>query len=319
MGPTGELCEFEVASLLAGGDPALALLVAQAIDLLAPQTGTNPAGERPECGQATGGSGNDPWGASDSAYSSTEPIVHREMTSYPVDRARIDACAHRLMRAFKGHEEIESTDRPGRRLNMRRVVADDDRVFRKVNDGQSRGTAPFVLIVDCSGSMQGYYQEEGRHLVGIMNRLAERGVIQGKVVLTQAHYGHRYQTFDLPVPMAIVERIPAEGSEGLQPTLEAIAPLLETHVVAVYTDACLNDGAVEKAKMHRKGIYTYGMYCGPRERAPKLKDHFDRPLLAKDLESLTEGFTQLLLQDAGRIAMLGQRAVVRGKIDRGRA
>jgi len=316
-----QIGDLELAQRLSGKDCAefLRAIEAASEDLLAPPEDPRTAAESARQERDADGSVGS---HTIVRYSSRLPVVTDDFETDHLDKGRIEHCATRIGRAFRGHEEAWSSQRPSRRLDMRHEAIDRDDVFRHFDVGRQRGAAPFTLIVDCSGSMAQAFDgttamREGRHLIGIVNRLAEKGFIQGHVVLSQIDDGmrHRFQSFRLPVPMQIVGRIPANGEgEGLQPTLEHISELIEDAVVCVYTDANITDRRIDKDAMHRRGIYTYGMYCGPRDRASNLETYFDQPMIAPNVENLSEQLAQTLMSQAGRVGQLSRRALAKGRL-----
>ena len=211
----------------------------------------------------------------------------------PLDISRTNAVAEMLKKLFVQKSRRESTDVPSKRISVRNYVL--GRPYFRKETVRGRGKRSVLVIVDCSGSMDGHI-DEGRILVAALSRLASAGAVEGHVIATGGdRRAPAYETYVLPVRDNTVCRMQARhGAENVQATLRSNLQLAkEADHVFVYTDANLTDAAVQKSVLHAHGIQTWGLYVGSEAALPALLTHFDKALIRSTVEELADA---MLLQ-----------------------
>ncbi len=227
-----------------------------------------------------------------------------------IDRRRVDRSVATLLQAMRGRQEIITTDRPTRRLDPRLAIFGSDRPYKqKVDAEQGTGPLKLVIIMDCSGSMSSGNPDdptpisEGRHFVAVINELAKRRRVEAILALSKVQQATAWcQAIRLPMPDKDILRITANGEgEGLAMALERLAPAIrEADMTALYTDGHITDVAIDKEKLHRKGVHLYGLYVGPDSKSQNLRTHTDYPITASSLEVLTGRYARTLLSNRAR-------------------
>jgi hypothetical protein len=187
------------------------------------------------------------------------------------------------------------TDKPGRRIDLHRIIADDYRCFITRQPGVLIGKPDVCMIVDCSGSMNGEPAAAGRHLIGVLSELTRRGRINGHVILSKASgRGDTFccQRFKLPMRPDDIARIPADGSaERLESSIRINEDLVRTSdITVIYTDGDITDSPIDKSGLHRKGIFTYGLYVGDITSIKSLNRYVDCPIQAPSFSLLVDRF-----------------------------
>jgi len=210
--------------------------------------------------------------------------------SEPLDLARVSALAMRLRPLFKQQVRKSSTTTPNNRFSARHMVMGLSPYRKKALVG--KGKKRIFLEIDCSGSMGGMHIEEGRVLVAALSLLARQGYVTGHVALSIVTGGSpRWQTFEFPMADELTQRIGAYGgAEGLEYTLTAnFDRAKEADYVFIYTDANICDKPIDKAALHRKGLYTWGLYAGaPEGVLDRMMEFFDKAIIRQNAEELVD-------------------------------
>ena len=235
----------------------------------------------------TGPSGKHP-GPVDAEDGEGTNLLGEERTPLPV--ARIERLAQRLAELFTAKSRRVTGEVPTRRLSARHFVLDQPCYRRDVIEQARRSTV--LLVVDCSGSMQGYHLQEGQLLMAALSLLATRGVVSGDVLLSAVLRKRAvWQRFRLPMSIASVERVQALGdAEGLEHTIRDHQALArQADRVFVYTDGHICDKPINKMALHAQGIHTWGLYSGEAGQAQReLTKFFDKALVRENAEQLVE-------------------------------
>lgn len=206
-----------------------------------------------------------------------------------LDLARAAQIAAKLKKFFVQKGRRTSTDVPQKRISARNFVL--GRPYFRVEKLAGRAKRKIVMLLDCSGSMDGEHIEAGRVLIAALSRLARENAVEGYVVATGGSRSEpAHETYELPVSDETVRRMQARhGAENISAALSSNLKLLaEADHVFVFTDGQLSDRAVQKAPLHAKGIATWGLYVGSEEALPKLLQYFDKALIRSTIEELTD-------------------------------
>jgi hypothetical protein len=227
-----------------------------------------------------------------------------------LDRNRIQSCVRTLSQAMRGREEIIATDRHAKRMNPRRMALESDKPYSVRTEGAVMGPLKVAVIMDLSGSMNGLVPgsdrsaiSEGRHFVAVLNELAKNKKIEGVLGLTISHGPESLtQTVRFPLPDEDIPKITAfSAGDGLAKAVDIMTPLIrEADLIALYTDGEVTGGSIDKAKLHRQGIYLHGLYIGPMEKSVSLARETDHPIAASTLESLIGRWAQTLMRSGAR-------------------
>lgn len=206
---------------------------------------------------------------------------------HPLDLSRADALVELLVSilAPKPHRRVKR--QTSKRFAIKPLLGARI-LFEHDIEKHSKSKKRFALIVDCSGSMNGLHIHEARLLVYVLSVLALKGLASGYVILSKVRSKAIYRVYQLPMALADIETIQADGGgEGLQNTMESTVSLLqEANVVIACTDANITDDPVNKKALHSRNIYTTGIYVGSSVALDKLKEHFDTALVGPSLEEV---------------------------------
>lgn len=205
-------------------------------------------------------------------------------------RKRVDDLTSMLMRMFKVHNLPAYTEAEGRRMSGRHLARGEIRfVHKKVFGG--KGKRKYSIVYDCSGSMNGKPDREGKVLLLALNNLARRGFLEGNLILSGYVNGSGgWLQYKFPVKDEIILRIATNhGSEGLQPALrDNLAKIKGMDDVFVYTDANICDSPINRAMFASNRIWPVGLYVGGKDQATEMERHFPQNIIRDSIESLVE-------------------------------
>jgi hypothetical protein len=188
---------------------------------------------------------------------------------------------------FQDKKGYVNTSNPSKRLNRRGLIGVSESLYRK-KEVQRSAKRNVNVVIDCSGSMGGDPIANARAFVKLLNELARKGKIEGHVILTSVKYGiGNTETRKLPVTDEFISGIPANGgAENIAGTINLVKPLLKKADYNFFvTDGCITDDPVNKAKLRKEGIYTFGLYVGDFKLS-RLAKWFDRFIVRDSLEGL---------------------------------
>lgn len=211
-----------------------------------------------------------------------------------VDWGRINEVARILMKVAGISKVSSIRTRPARKIGVKQYIRGDHRFYVQAPRRPSN-PEKIVLIIDCSGSMQGTPVEHARILVGAVSAMAKAGHFKGSVLLSATQAGTAtWQRLELPVAGNALPRIQAFGSgEALQATMMAnLHELSRANAVYVFTDAQLTDQPIDKTLIHKKGIKTTGLYVGGKANTKNLDKYFDRYFVRDSIEDIALSLTQ---------------------------
>lgn len=216
------------------------------------------------------------------------------LTSHPLDLARIENVARKFGKFFEAEVHAVRTSSPQKRISARHYSV--GRPYFKVKQLQGRARKKLFMVFDCSASMGGHHVAEGRVLLAALSRLARRGFIEGHVALS-AGSPARWELFKLPMADETIARVYAfAGAEGLEACLkDHLALAREADYTLVYTDAQICDAPINKANLHRHGVFTWGLYAGDNDNdeLDSMRLYFDKAILRDNADQLVDA---MLLQ-----------------------
>lgn len=203
---------------------------------------------------------------------------------------RVDALTTTLMQMFKRHSLPAATETPGRRMSGRHLARGELRFLHPRVFG-GKGKRRYSIVYDCSGSMHGKPDREGKLLLLALNNLAKRGYLEGTLVLS-GWVGGRPGWLSYPFPVAedIILRIyPSHSSEGLQAALEDnLKSLMGMDDVFVMTDACICDEPINREVFASRKIWPVGLYVGSKENATEMERHFPQNIIRDSIEQVVD-------------------------------
>lgn len=205
-------------------------------------------------------------------------------------RKRIDGVTTLLMRMFRTISLPVATEAPGRRMSSRHLARGEIRFLRKMVMG-GKGKRRYSIVYDCSGSMSGTPDREGKVLLLALNNLARRGYLQGSLVLSGYVNGQPgWLQYEFPVSEDIILRIaPTHSSEGLQSALaDNLKHIKGMDDVFVYTDACITDEPLDRGYFAKHQIWPVGLYVGEESRAGEMDRHFPQNIVRDTIEQVVE-------------------------------
>jgi hypothetical protein len=210
--------------------------------------------------------------------------------STKVDVPRARKLAEQFVKFFEVKHRNQMTETPGKRLSARHLALGRPCFKEKVLLGRKRQTVLFVA--DCSGSMEGSHVMEGKVIISALSELARRNMVSGHVVLSLVlNRKARWETFSLPMPQHLIDRIQAYGqAEGLEQAIVHNMPLAKkADHVFVYTDGHICDKHIDKAALHRQSVFTWGLYAGDDSKVlSKLLTYFDKAIIRESAEALVD-------------------------------
>lgn len=203
---------------------------------------------------------------------------------------RVDDLVGKMMRMFKSHTLPAAIETPGKRLSSRHLAKGELRyVHKRVFGG--KGKRRYHVVYDCSGSMSGRPDREGKLFLLALNELARRGYLEGKLILSGFPCGRPgWISYDFPVKPETILRInPTHGSEGLDYALrENLRSLGEVDDVFIYTDACICDAPMDHGFYKSRKIYPVGLYAGDKEYTSEMERHFPQNIVRDNIEAVVD-------------------------------
>jgi len=214
----------------------------------------------------------------------------RHFSSVDLDMPLINRLLPKLQSIFKGIIVRTNTARPSKRLSIKGLISDSDKIYRRETE-LAPAAKKFNLIVDCSGSMDGDPLNGAAAISLLFGKLASAGYVEGNLVLSSTT---GYQTFSLPLSQKRIEEVfHTHGGEGFSNTFKAVNRLMrDAEINFIITDGNISDGALDKDRMTAEGIRTFGIYVGDPEYC-QLNKWFHRGVAR---ETLTEVVDELRRQ-----------------------
>lgn len=207
-----------------------------------------------------------------------------------VYRKRVDNLTGMLMRMFKSHTLPAALEAESHRMSGRHLARGEIRwVHKRVFGG--KGKRKYSIVYDCSGSMGGRPDMEGKLLLLALNNLAKRGFLEGTLVLSGWVEGRPgWLSYPFPVKDEVILRInPHHNSEGLQAALQDnLKHIKGMDDVFVMTDACICDAPLNRAFFAKHRVWPVGLYVGPSEMAVKMDVHFPQNIIRDTIEQVVE-------------------------------
>jgi hypothetical protein len=230
---------------------------------------------------------------------SNDPIIKDDAVR-EINESLVQKVAQRLSALLAPACRRERSTQPSKRLSARAFMSGRNDFYRRkvLGSGHSRPIR-IVYFIDCSGSMSGEGMDgvpaiDGGIAIAMgLNSLAERGMVEGHIVLHKGDHRTKTKcaTYALPQPKEFFARIPSDGGyEALEAALKKNAPLLQkADYVFCNTDGHICDDPVDKIWLARKGIRPIGLYCGHTEWAEALSEWFACAVIRNTTLELLEG------------------------------
>lgn len=205
-------------------------------------------------------------------------------------RKRVDNLTGMLMRMFKSHTLPAALESPAQRLSGRHLAHGELRWLHKRVFG-GKGKRKYSIIYDCSGSMHGRPDREGKLLLLALNNLARRGFLEGSLILSGYVNGKPgWLHYPFPVKDELILRInPSHSSEGLQSALaDNLKHIKNMDDVFVVTDANICDAPINRGQFAKSRIWPVGLYVGSKTMAPEMEKHFPQNIIRDTIEQVVE-------------------------------
>lgn len=205
-------------------------------------------------------------------------------------RKKVDNVTDKLMRMFRQISLTVATETPGRRMSPRHLARNEIRYPQKKVMG-GKGKRRYSIVYDCSGSMSGTPDREGKVLLLALNNLARRGYLQGSLVLSGYVNGQPgWLQYEFPVAEDVILSItPSHGAEGLQDALkDNLKHIKGMDDVFVYTDASITDAPIRRDFFAGHRIWPVGLYVGDADRTGEMQRHFPQNIVRSCIEDLVE-------------------------------
>jgi hypothetical protein len=205
-------------------------------------------------------------------------------------RKRVDNLIGMLMRMFKSHTLPAALESQGQRMSGRHLAHGELRWLHKRVFG-GKGKRKFTVVYDCSGSMGGRPDREGKVLLLALNALAKRGFLEGSLILSGYVDGTpSWMQYELPVRDEIILRInPSHGAEGLQTALkDNMKHIKNVDDVFVVTDANICDSPINRGMFAKERVWPVGLYVGDKSAAPTMEKHFPQNIIRDTIEQVVE-------------------------------
>ncbi|KVP39516.1 hypothetical protein [Burkholderia ubonensis] len=207
-----------------------------------------------------------------------------------VYRKRVDNLTGMLMRMFKSHTLPAALEAESHRMSGRHLARGEIRwMHKKVFGG--KGKRKYSIVYDCSGSMGGRPDREGKLLLLALNNLAKRGFLEGTLILSGYVGGQPgWLSYKFPVKDELILRInPHHSSEGLQSALaDNLKDIKGMDDVFVVTDACICDTPIDRGHFAKHRIWPVGLYVGSKEAATEMERHFPQNIIRDTIEQVVE-------------------------------
>lgn len=195
-----------------------------------------------------------------------------------------------LMRMFKVHSLPAATENPGQRLSSRHLARGELRFIHKRVFG-GKGKRKFSIVYDCSGSMSGRPDREGKLFLLALNNLAKMGYLEGNLILSGwVGRAAGWLSYSFPVADEVILRIsPTHSSEGLQDSLkDNLAKVKGMDDVFVYTDANICDRPLDRDFFAKHKVWPVGLYVGSTTSARLMEQHFPQNIIKDTIEQIAE-------------------------------
>lgn len=232
------------------------------------------------------------------SYNAIDFLADCPPNQHGIDGVRVSQVADTLKRLLTQTTVKRYSVMPSKRFNARRDLLDLPAYRHDPQD--MRPLLNLTVFLDCSGSMAGQPMQEAKILLGALSMLAVHKRLTGYLVLSTASYGNKtyHHRLKFPLSSTELENIHAmSGGEGLEPAIMDPANLRiasASDFVYVITDANITDTPIDKDTLHKRGIYTTGIYVGKNGAPQKMDMYFDRSLIRESIEEVVQALLEKL-------------------------
>jgi len=172
---------------------------------------------------------------------------------------KMTTLADALYDTLAGRIGTRVSQNPSKRLNTRALVSElSDNIYKsKVPLGGKH--LELNLILDTSGSMNGYHIDDAIDVINCINKLALRGVVSGNLMLSASGAS---AIMKLPINPKLLPKLSAHnGGEGFRHTMGLRwKELQHADYNVALTDGQLTDGHIDQKDMKAHGIEVIGLY-----------------------------------------------------------
>jgi len=181
----------------------------------------------------------------------------KDMTTLKKDLIKMKKLAKTLIKALKGKDGKSMSITPSKKLSMRSLSLDRDKVYirKKSNTGHK---IKLNLLIDMSGSMYGEPIRNAMYIVYLFNQLAKQNLVDMHVL-----YSSDIAREKLKLPVKdeeIISRVYVKNNEGLKNTSEKHVNILKNINLICITDGRITDQPINKQFWSRNKIISTGVY-----------------------------------------------------------
>lgn len=208
--------------------------------------------------------------------------------------------ANRLIQSFKGREGKEKTIVASKKINTKALFDElNDKIYLNTKASNGKNLGKVNIIVDTSGSMNGYPIENAIMLCLVFNEIARQGYCNGNIIFSQSK-SRAIQK--MPVKDNVLRKcIKVRSAEGLKSTIEKYKDELVDANNICCTDGDITDGEINLKKY--KGVEIIGVYVTktdePETFNGSLSRWFNKSLVRSDISSLVQKLVHLGLRAKG--------------------
>ena len=189
------------------------------------------------------------------------------------DLSKMKKLSKTLIKALKGKDGKSMSITPSKKLSMRSLALDRDKVYirKKSNTGHK---IKLNLLIDMSGSMYGEPIRNAMYIIYIFNQLAKQGLVDMHVL-----YSSSYTREEIKLPVKdeeIISRVYTRGDEGLRKTSESYVNILKNINLICITDGQITDQPISKQFWSKNKIISTGVYVKETKEYTKFSSSLDK-------------------------------------------
>lgn len=275
--------ELQEVAVMQGNPAAQAILDAECDNFMEDLSHSDPdAPDKPDASDKAGSDSDTSEGKLPLSVELAHASSFFDGQPFPVDIEEAQRCADVLAKVLVPKMQRQSSSSPSRRLNMKAYGKGKIAFYHNVPVSR-KGKKYIVMVLDCSGSMNGVHIREAKVLIYAMSLLVSRGLLEADIIFSKISGSTGVNAkVSLPIALSDIEKIGATGSgEGLEYTISNHFRTLKAADHAwVFTDGNITDKPLDKQAIHAKGLELVGIYASDVDtQRTKLERFFNKVVL----------------------------------------